>query len=391
LDFEFTSQQETFRQEVRAFLENEIRQGSFQPMCNGWLHGFSWDFTKKLAAKGWLGLTWPREYGGQARSQVDRMVLTEEILRCGAPAACHWVAEWQIGRVIYTSGTEEQKQTILPKILKGEVCFGLGMSESEAGSDLSSLKTSAVSDGDYYIINGRKMWTSSAAHMTHIYMLARTDTAAPKQKGISNFIVDCSLPGVTIHSTFDINGFAAWGEVFFDNIRVHNNQLVGEKNRGFHQILNQLDYERAGMEWLMGNYPLFDGLIRFCKKTKRKDKPISQDPPIRSRLAQLQVQFEVGRLLMYRVAQIIDQGKAPNIEAAKAKIYCTTFEQKLAGAAVDILGLYGQLWKDSECVPLHGMAPDSFLASKGYSLQGGTDEILKGIIATRGLGLPKAN
>ena len=117
MDFEFTSQQETFRQEMRAFLENEIRQGAYQPMCNGWLHGFSWDFTKKLAAKGWLGLTWPREYGGQARSQVDRMVLTEEILRCGAPAACHWVAEWQIGRVIYTSGTEEQKQTILPKIL----------------------------------------------------------------------------------------------------------------------------------------------------------------------------------------------------------------------------------------------------------------------------------
>jgi alkylation response protein AidB-like acyl-CoA dehydrogenase len=390
LDFEFTREQESFRREVRGFLKSEIKRGAFQPMCNGWVHGFSRDFTKKLAAKGWLGLTWPEKYGGQGKSYVDRLVFTEELLRYGAPAAFHWVAEWQIGRVICVYGTQVQKREILPGILKGDVCFGLGMSEPEAGSDLASLKTKATKDGDFYIINGQKMWTSSASHMTHIYLMARTDVTVPKQKGISNFIVDCSLPGITIRPTKDMNGTEAWGEVFFDNVRVHEKYLVGAINRGFSQILNQLDYERAGIEWLMGNYPLFDAVISYCKETTRNGKPLSEDQLIRHRLVQLQVQFETGRLLIYRAAQVMDEGRAPNIEAAMAKTFCTTFEQRLASVATDILGLHGQLRKESKYAPLLGMAPHSFLASKGYSLQGGTDEIMKGIAATRGLGLPKA-
>jgi hypothetical protein len=390
MDFEFTAEQNAFRQEVRGFLEDEIKNGAFRPMCDGWIKGFSPDFSKKIAVKGWLGVTWSQKYGGLGRSHVDRFILTEEILRHGAPAAYHWVAEWQIGRVIYTLGTPEQKQEMLPKILKGEVCFGLGMSEPGAGSDLASLKTRAVEDGDYYIINGQKMWTSSASHVTHIYLMARTDPAAPKQKGISNFIIDRATPGVTIRPTIDMTGVEAWGEVFLDNVRVHKKNLVGEKNRGFYYVLNQLDYERVGMEWLMGNYPLFEAIIRFSKETKRNGKPISEDPLIRNRLAQLQVEFEVGRLLMYRAAQVMDKGKAPNVEAAIAKPFCNSFEKHLAGTAVDILGLYGQLSEESKFAPLMGMAPQSLLAAKGASLQGGTDEVLKGIVATRGLGMPSA-
>jgi alkylation response protein AidB-like acyl-CoA dehydrogenase len=232
------------------------------------------------------------------------------------------------------------------------------------------------------------MWTTSAGYMTHIILLARTDPAAPKQQGISQFVIDCKLPGITIRPTIDMVDREAWGEVFFDNVRVHKKYLVGEKNRGFFQVLKQLDYERAGMEWLMGNYPLFDALIKFSKETKRHGKPICADPLIRSRLAQLEVEFEVGRMLLYRVAQVMAQGKAPNVEAAIAKPFCTTWEQHLAGIATDILGLYGQLWQDSMYAPIMGMAPHSFLASKGYSLQAGTNEILKGIVAARGLGLP---
>ena len=388
MDFSFTVEQEAFRQEVRSFLEHEIRQGAFQPMCDGWLQGFSRDFTKKVAAKGWLGINWPKEHGGMGRSYFDRLVLTEEMLRYGAPTAYHWVAEGQTGRAIYTDGTEELKQELLPKILRGEICFGLGMSEPDAGSDLAALKTRAVEEGDYYIISGQKMWTTSAGYMTHIILLARTDPAAPKQQGISQFVIDCKLPGITIRPTIDMVDREAWGEVFFDNVRVHKKYLVGEKNRGFFQVLKQLDYERAGMEWLMGNYPLFDALIKFSKETKRNGKPICEDPLIRSRLAQLEVEFEVGRMLLYRVAQVMAQGKAPNVEAAIAKPFCTTWEQHLASIATDILGLYGQLWQESGYAPIMGMAPHSFLASKGYSLQAGTNEILKGIVATRGLGLP---
>ncbi len=391
MDFKFTAEQEAFRQEVRTFLENEIKIGTFKPMCDAWIQGFSWEFTKKVAARGWLGITWPKEYGGLGRSHIDRLILTEEMLRYGAPAACHWFAERQIGRSIYVYGTEEQKREMLPKILKGEACVGLGMSEPEAGSDLASLKTRAVEDGEDYIISGQKMWTSCAMYMTHIYLVARTDSSVPKQKGISEFVIDCKLPGITVRPTIDITGSEAWGEVFFDNVRVNKKYLIGEKNRGFYQILNQLDYERSGMERLMGNYPLFEAIIKFTKETNRNGKPICEDPVIRGRLAQLQVEFEVGRLLLYRVVQVIEKGKAPNVEAAMAKPFCTTWEQHLAGVATDILGLYGQLWKESKYAPMMGMAPHTFLGSKGYSLQAGTNEVLKGVLATRGLGLPSAS
>jgi alkylation response protein AidB-like acyl-CoA dehydrogenase len=391
MDFAFTVEQEVFRQEVRNFLEDEIQKGAFQPMCDGWIQGFSWDFTKKVAAKGWLGITWPKESGGLGRSPIDRLILTEEMLRYGAPAACHWVAEWQMGRAIYTYGTEEQKREILPNILKGEVCVGLGMSEPGAGSDLASLNIRALEEGDYYIINGQKMWTSCARYMTHIYLVARTDPSAPKQKGISEFIIDCAVPGITVRPIVDITGIEAWGEIFFDNVHVRKKHLIGEKNRGFYQILKQLDYERSGMEWLMGNYPLFDAIIKFSKETKRNGKLICEDPIIRSRLVQLQVGFEVGRMLIYRTTQVMGKGEAPNIEAAIAKLFCTTWEQNLASIATDILGLYGQLWKESKYAPMMGMAAHSFLGSKGYSLQAGTNEILKGVVATRGLGMPSVN
>ena len=388
MDFGFTEEQEAFRQEVRDFLENELKQGSFEPGCDAWIQGYSPDFTKKIAEKGWIGLTWPEEYGGQGRSNIDRLILTEEILRYGAPAACHWFADRQVGRSIIAFGSEEQKRELLPKILRGEAYVGLGMSEPQAGSDLASLQTRAVEDGDDYIIDGQKMWTSCAGFMNYLYLVARTDPEAPKHRGISEFIFEADLPGITVKPTIDITGSEAWGEVFYDAVRVPKSCLIGEKNRGFYQIIHQLDFERAGLERLMGNYPLFDALIQFTRETKRNGAPISENTLIRDKLAQLQVEFEVGRLLTYRVVLVMDQGRAPNVEAAMAKAYCTTFEQRLASVATEILGLYGQLLAESRWAPILGMAPQSYLGSKGYSLQAGTTEVLKNIVASRGLGLP---
>jgi len=390
MDFKFTEEQERFRQEVRDFLEGEIRQGSFKPSCDAWIQGYSPEFTKKVARRGWIGLTWPEEYGGQGRSSIDRFILTEEMLRYGAPAACHWFADRQIGSSVIAFGTEEQKKELLPEILRGEAYVGLGMSEPEAGSDLASLQTRATEDGDDYIIDGQKMWTSCAKFMNYIYLVARTDPEAPRHRGISEFIIEANLPGVTITPTIDITGSEAWGEVFYDGVRVSKKSLIGEKNRGFYQILNQLDYERAGLERLMGNYPLFDAIIQFTRETKRGGKPLAQDTLIRHKLAQLQIEFEVGRLLTYRVALVIDEGRAPNWEAAMAKAYSTAFEQHLATTATEILGLYGQLVADSKWAPILGMAPHSYLGSTGYSLQAGTSEILRNIVALRGLGLPQS-
>jgi len=388
VDFRLTDEQEKFRLEVRKFLEDEIKQGLWQPTCDAWIMGHDPEFTKRVAKQGWIGLTWPKEHGGQERSFIDRLVLTEEMLRYGAPAACHWFADRQIGGAIVHYGTEEQKRELLPIILKGEAYVGLGMSEPDAGSDLASLKTKAAEDGDDYIIDGQKTWTSGGSKMNWIYLVARTDPDAPKHRGISEFFFETSLPGVDVQPIVDITGGVHFNEVFFENVRIPKKCLIGEKNKGFYQILNQLDYERSGMERLMGNYPLFDALIQYTKETKRKGKPLSEDPVIRPKLAQLQIEFEIGRLHMYRVAKVMDEGRAPNWESSMSKAYGTAFEQHLASTAIEILGLYGQLSPQSKLAPIQGMAYHSYLSSKGYSLQAGTTEVLKNILALRKLELP---
>lgn len=388
MDFYLSVEQEKFRQEIRDFLEGEIKQGLWQPSCDGWIMAHDPAFTKRVAQKGWIGLTWPKEYGGQGRSFVDRLILTEEMLRYGAPAACHWFADRQIGGAIVHYGTDEQKKELLPIILKGEAYVGLGMSEPDAGSDLASLKTKATADGDFYIIDGQKTWTSGGSHMNWIYLVARTDPDAPKHRGISEFFFETSLAGVNIVPIVDITGGTHFNEVFFENVRIPAKCLIGEKNKGFYQILNQLDYERSGMERLMANYPLFEALLQYTKETKQNGKPLCQDPMVRPKLAQLQIEFEIGRLHMYRVAMVMDEGRAPNWESAMSKAYGTAFEQRLASTAIEIVGLYGQLAPQSKRVPMQGMAYHSYLSSKGYSLQAGTSEILKNIMALRKLELP---
>jgi alkylation response protein AidB-like acyl-CoA dehydrogenase len=383
VDFSFTEEQHKFRQEVRNFLEEEIKNGYWEPACDAWVQGFDPEFTKRVAQKGWIGLTWPKEYGGQEHSHIDRLILTEEMLRYGAPAACHWFGDRQVGGAILSFGSDELKKEFLPRIVKGEAYFGLGMSEPGAGSDLASIQTRAVEDGDYYVINGQKTWTSCASFAQYFDVYARTDPEAPRHRGISEFIIDAQSPGVSRIPMTDITGTEAWNDVFFDNVRVHKRYLVGEKNRGFYQVLHQLDYERSGMERLMGNYSLFEAIIQFAK-----DNKLSQKPVIRNKLAQLQIEFEVGRLLIYRVALVMEEGRAPNWESAMSKAYSTEFEKRLAGVAMEILGPYGQLTSSSKLVPLRGMALHSYLGSKGYSLQAGTTEILKNILAVRGLGLP---
>ena len=382
MDFRFTEEQAKFRQGVRDFLADEIKKGYWEPACDAWVQGFNPEFTRRVAQRGWIGLTWPEEYCGQGRSHIDRLILTEEMLRYGAPAACHWFGDRQVGGAILSLGSEELKKEFLPRIVKGEAYFGLGMSEPGTGSDLASLQTRAVEDGDYYVVNGQKTWTSCASFSGYFDIYARTDPEAPRHRGISEFIVDAKSPGVSRIPMIDISGTEAWNDVFFDNVRVHKRYLVGERNRGFYQVLHQLDYERSGMERLMGNYPLFEAVIQFAR-----ENGLSRDALTRNKLAQLQIEFEVGRLLIYRVAMVMEEGRAPNWESSMSKAYCTEFEKRLACVAMEILGPYGQLKWDSKFVPLRGMALHSYLGSKGYSLQAGTTEILKNILALRRLGL----
>jgi 3-oxocholest-4-en-26-oyl-CoA dehydrogenase alpha subunit len=382
MDFRFTPEQEAFRQEIRAFLQEAFPEPP-AILEDAWIIGFDREFSQKLARRGWIGLTWPREYGGQGKSYLDRLILTEELLRHGAPVAAHWLGDRQMGPSILRYGTPEQKATFLPKIIAGEIVFCIGMSEPGAGSDLAGLQTRAVEEGDYYIVNGQKIWTSFAHLADYCYLVARTNPDVPKHKGISELLVDMQTPGITIKPIVDMTGAHHFNEVFFDHVRIPKSCLVGEKDRGWYQIASQLDYERSGIERLMSNYPLLQTLRAHVKATGHDRSEI-----VRHRLAQLHIEFSLGKFLVYRVAWLLSRGVIPNAEAAAAKAYCTEFEQRLAQTASELFGGYGQLMPDSPRTPLNGRIARAYLYAPAYTIQGGTSTILRNIIAMRGLGLP---
>ena len=382
MDFRFTPEQEVFRQEIRAFLQEALPEPPAIPE-DAWIIGFDREFSQKLARRGWIGLTWPREYGGQEKSYVDRLILTEELLRHGAPVAAHWLGDRQMGPSILRYGTPEQKATFLPKIIAGEIVFCIGMSEPGAGSDLAGLQTRAVEEGDYYIVNGQKIWTSFAHLADYCYLVARTNPDVPKHQGISELLVDMRTPGITIKPIVDMTGAHHFNEVFFDHVRIPKSSLVGEKDRGWYQIAAQLDYERSGIERLMSNYSLLQTIMAHVQATGSSRSEI-----VRHRLAQLHIEFTLGKFLVYKVAWLLSRGVIPNAEAAAAKAYCTEFEQRLAQTASEVFGGYGQLMPDSPRTPLNGRIARAYLYAPAYTIQGGTSTILRNIIAMRGLGLP---
>jgi 3-oxocholest-4-en-26-oyl-CoA dehydrogenase alpha subunit len=382
MDFRFTLEQEAFRQDMRAFLKQECPEPPAIPE-DGWIIGFDKAFSQKLGARGWIGLTWPREYGGQGRSYLDRLILTEELLRHGAPVAAHWIGDRQMGPSILRYGTPEQKATLLPGIIAGDLVFCIGMSEPGAGSDLAGLQTRAVPDGDDYILSGQKIWTSFAHLADYCYLVARTNPDVPKHKGISEFIVDMHTPGITVKPIVDMTGAHHFNEVFFEQVRLPKSALVGEQDRGWYQIAAQLDYERSGIERLMSNYPLLQAICDYVKETG-----LNQRETIRQRLAQLHIEFTMGKFLVYKVAWWLSQGMVPNAAAAAAKAFCTEYEQRLAQTANELLGSYGQLLPGSPHARLGGRAARAYLYAPAYTIQGGTSTILRNIVAMRGLGLP---
>ncbi|MGE0684863.1 MAG: acyl-CoA dehydrogenase family protein [Candidatus Binatia bacterium] len=380
MDFALTPEQQTFRQEIRTFLASEVPPDATTE--DGWIVGFSREFSRKLGQRGWIGLTWPKKYGGQERSYLDRVVLTEELLRAGAPVAAHWLGDRQVGPALLAYGSEEQKAEILPRVTKGEIVFCLGMSEPGSGSDLASLRTKAVEEGDYFSLTGQKIWTSFAHVADYAYLVARTDLNAPKHKGISEFLIDMKTPGITVRPLVDITGEHHFNEVFFDNVRVEKKWLIGEQNRGWYQIASQLDYERSGIERLLSNYPLFRDAVRYAQ-----EQGLTNDPLVRNQLAQLQIELDMGRFMVYKVAWFLSKGMVPNYEAAMAKCFCTEVEQRVAQTVSSLLGDYAVLLPGSPAARLAGRAAQEYLYAPAYTIQGGTSNVLRNIMAIRGLGL----
>lgn len=384
MDFALTTTQRTLRAEVREFLRQALP--AERELDDSWMVGFSREFSAALGVRGWIGYTWPKRYGGQEGSYLDRLVITEELLRAGAPVAAHWAADRQIGPALLAYGSEDQRAEFLPRIGRGELVFCLGMSEPNAGSDLAALTTHAVADGDAYVIDGHKIWTSFAHQADYCYLVARTDPQAPKHKGISEFLVDMRTPGITVTPIVDMAGEHHFNELFFEGARIPRRCLIGQPNRGWYQIASQLDYERSGIERLLSNCLLLRDVTAYAQAQGLTAEPIWRD-----RLARVHTEVEIGRWHVYRVAWRLSSGTVPNAEAALAKAYCTEVEQQIATLAGDLLGIHAQLLPGSPAARLRGRVGRSLLAAPAYTIQGGTSNILRNIIALRGLGLPAAS
>lgn len=383
VDFKLTPAHEAFREEIRGFLRSELPAERRSVREDGWVVGFSRAFSEKLGKRGWLGLTWPREYGGQARSVLERLILTEELLRAGAPVAAHWLGDRQVGPSILRFGTAEQRREILPRITAGAIVFCVGLSEPNAGSDAAAVTTRAVEDGDGFVIRGQKIWTSFAHQADYCYLVARTDASGPKHKGISEFIVPMATPGITVRPLLDMTGEHHFNEVFFEDARVPRTALIGQKDRGWYQIAVQLDYERGGIERVLSNWPLLEDALAALRGSA-----VLQDPVMRDRLAGLRVDLEIARLMVYRIAWLADHGRVPNVEAAVAKSFGTELEQRIAETVAGLFQMSALGLAGTARAALGGRVARAQLYAPAYTIQGGTSNILRSIIAHRGLGLP---
>jgi alkylation response protein AidB-like acyl-CoA dehydrogenase len=385
MDFAFSAKEEAFRAEVRAFLQAELRDRPSGDGRQNW--DFYTSFIKKLAAKGWLTLAWPKEWGGLGASHMTQLVYNEEVAYHDAPA--FYMGADRVGPTIMLYGTDEQKERFLPPIVRGEAVWCQGFSEPEAGSDLASLQTSATQDGDDFVVNGGKIWTSYAHAAEWMILLARTDQDAPKHKGISFLLLDMKTPGITVRPLVDILNRHQFNQVFFDNVRVPRDCLLGELNRGWYVATTTLDFERSGIQRVIGSYRTYEQLAAYARETMRDGRPLLALPQLRAALAELKIEFELGKLLSYRVTWMQSKNIVPNYEASVSKMYGSELAQRLANTGMRVLGLGGQLGPDSPWAPLRGTIESLYLNAAGLTVAAGTSEIQRNIIAGRGLGLPR--
>ena len=388
MDFSFTPEQEALRQEVRDFVKRELSPEMREE--RGEVAGvrYSKEFSRKLGKKGWIGLAWPLEYGGKGLGKIEQLIYTEEMILSGAPIGYHYTAERQMGPSIIIYGTNEQKEWFLPRIVRGELSMCIGYSEPETGSDLASLQTKAVADGDDYIVNGSKIW-NGAHHSEWMWLASRTNPDAPKHKGISVFLLDLSLPGVNIQPFPNMANEDNFALVTFDNVRVPNKMMVGEMDTGWYVVAANLDFERSGIERVASNYPVLLEFVGFIKEDRFNGKTLLENPVVRHRVAEMFVEVEVGRLLAYQIAWMQSKGIVPNREAAISKLFGTETSQRNARGMMEILGMYGQLVKGSKYAPLEGRTLEAWYAAISGTIAAGTSEIMRNVIAQRGLGLPR--
>ena len=389
MEFRFTPEEEAFREEFQAFLRAEADDRWVDSVGEGfddWDHVL--EMRRKLAEKGWLTMAWPEEYGGKNASHMMQVIFSEEMAYFRAPGRDIFATR-MLAPTLMIHGTEDQKREFLPPVAEGTVQWCQGYSEPESGSDLASLQTRAVEDGDDFVVNGTKIWTSGAHRADHIMVLTRTDPDAPKHRGISFLLADMRTPGIEVRPVINMANQHSFNMVTFDNVRVPKRNLMGELNRGWYVGATLLDFERSGVDYSAGARRVLEEIVAFCKESTRNGRTLADDPLVRRQLADLAIEVDVSRLISYKIAWMQQNGLVPNKEASMGKVFGTELQHRMAKTGMNILGLYGQLEPDSKYAPLKGRIERGYMTTVSSTLAAGTSEIQRNIIATRGLGLPR--
>jgi len=365
LEFGWSPELQALQAEAEAFADDAVARYGVHD--DAWINGYSRELSRELGAKGWIGMTWPTELGGGGRSKLERFVVTEALIDRGAPIAASWFADRQMGPTLIAYGTPDQQARFLPGILAGEHGWCIGMSEPDAGSDLAGLGTRAVRDGDHFVIDGQKIWTSFGETADYCYLICRTSTDGPRHAGISEIVVPMDTPGIEIRPIKDMTANEHFCEVFFSGARVPVANLVGEEGGSFRQTMRQLEHERGGIDRLLSNHALY--LIARAKAD-------TSDPLIRQDIARLETGYRIGRLLVLR--EVL--GQAPKQFSAATKTFCTEHEQRVADFVAKVHG--------PEAL-LAGRVARGICYGPAYTIMGGTSLILRNILGERTLGLPR--
>lgn len=394
MDFNFSEAEEAWRKEVKEFFAKEVTDKFVEEQ--GYTNPHSQELYLKMADRGWLGLSWPKEYGGQGRSYIEQAIFAEEAVKGKCPAGTVNVIGNTVhflGGLLLATGSEKQKREWLSLIARGELRSCQGLSEPNAGSDLASVELRAVEDGGDYVLNGTKIF-NNAHNATNIFTVTRTDPDVPKHRGISTFLVDLSSPGIGISPLITCGGTRR-NEVSFQDVRVPKENMIGEKNRGWYILATAMGFERSqaiGVTKLQGS---FFELISCVKQMKYEGRPLSEIPAVRYALANIATDMQVAWLLSYQVVWLQSQGRDVTAkEAPVAKLYYSEVGERFANVAIGILGQYGQLerWGTSKKqIPLGGEIATLYRDSRNSQIGGGTSEMQLDIIAQRGLGLPRAS
>jgi len=398
MDFKDTPEEAAFRTEVRGFIKQNL-SSDWRRLNEGYedymsasspeREAFVQQWRRALSTHGWIAPHWPKEYGGAGMTPGEQFIFNEEMANARAPqVGGSGVA--MIGPTLILYGTDEQKREHLPKITSGEVDWCQGYSEPGAGSDLASLQTRAVRDGDDYVINGQKIWSSGAHRADWMFMLARTDPDAPKHRGISMLLLPMKSPGITVQPLVNMAGDHHFNQEYFDNVRVPVRNRVGEENRGWYVGATLLDFERSGIGAANGLRNTVQDIVAFAREASASGSvPVRLTDGIRAELAERAIEAELGRLFSYRIISMQKRGQIPNHEASMNKLFRSEVSQRVAQTGMKLIGLYGNVYRGSEYAALKGRITHMYLSSVSSTIAAGTSEIQRNVIATRGLGLPR--